>query len=176
MTSPRLVLVLYLALATTAHGQVTDCAGSIKGHSAAFFIENQVGDGPFSWFKKTSPPGLVEYMWTVTPGTLQPDGTLDASATWFGLVLTKREGSEEARGSLDELFRVGLAVLVRNNNERDPDAKIKIGRHRNGVIIGINDPETFRKVFGGRPTGARIEAFLPAAQREHSCIVSIEYE
>jgi hypothetical protein len=176
MTLLRILVGACLAISSPVFAQSTDCVGSIKGHSAVFYIENRIGEEPLTWSKRTSPIGYVEYMWSVTPGTLRQDGTLGASDMWFGLVVAKREGAVESTGTLDDLFAAGTPVLVRNENERDWDARIRIGRFREGIVIGINHPETFRKVFGGRPTGARIEAYLHAVNRRHSCIVSIEYE
>lgn len=170
------VLVGMLMLLDSAVAGAPQCQASIQGSSAVFFIENRLGDARIEWFKETSIPGEVEYMWTVTSGATATDGSFRKSNKRFSFMVIKRAGSTPSGGDLGQLLAQAVGIAWGSQSEPIDGAKVKIGKFRNGVILGTSDPATFDRLFPDRPKAVEIVAFLEAAGTRYSCVADIKYE
>jgi hypothetical protein len=147
-----------------------------------FFIENRLGTNRIEWYRESTKPNEIEYMWTVTLGHFAPNSSFMWSEKRFAFMVIKRENSKPSGGSLVQLLDRAIGVAWRTRSEVIQGAKLKIGQFKDGVLLGTQDPETFYRLFADRPKVAEIDVFLtgvdtfPGIDPSYSCVAAIEYE
>jgi hypothetical protein len=108
------------------------------------------------WYRESTKPNEIEYMWTVTLGHFAPNSSFMWSEKRFAFMVIKRENSKPSGGSLVQLLDRAIGVAWRTRSEVIQGAKLKIGQFKDGVLLGTQDPETFYRLFADRPKVAEI--------------------
>lgn len=150
------------------------CVAYAQGNVALFYFPT-VDNSKWVWFQNNTKDNALEYSWEILI-------TSSNKSYKFGSFLFKYPGKQQKDGSLQKLLwdaqtSVFESVLKPNGGTSDSlrdDLKISAEIIRDGVVIRIDDSNTFNTILKDKPKTAYFTVKNPA-QNDFKCETAIDY-